>query len=301
MAKRSGGFSMIGGIRARFTKMDRCGRPLYGDHNRLVTEGFISINASANIEEGEEKTVTNAGGKTCARRAAKPKHNGYTAEIELCGAHPDLVNFLSGSPLVLNGRGDVKGFDVDTDVDPSVQGVAVEVWTDLGEGDELCADEAQGGYGYVLLPFITGGTVGDIEIGDDAVNVTISNATSKKGHSWGNGPYLVDVDEDGDPVVIGTVKPSVALRVLEVGLEPPFETVGAVPLDDPAAPAATSATPGTPGAFVPAGAFRPETVEDMDDVDADPATAWTTGQYVVLQSGDEVHWTGTAWAAGRAS
>ncbi len=293
-------FSMIGGIRARFTKMDKCGRPVYGPHSRIVTEAFISVNATANVEEGEEVAVTNAGGKTCARRAPKPKHNGYTAEIELCGAHPDLVNFLSGSPLVLNGAGDIAGFDVDTDVDPSVQGVAVEVWTDLGEGDELCADEAAGGYGWVCLPFITGGTVGDLEITNDAVNVTIANATSKKGHSFGTGPYFIDVDAEGVPVALAPIPPSVALRVLTVGLEPPEETPGAVALDDPALPDATGATPGTPGAFTPLASNRPEALEDMDGIDADPDTAWTTGQYVVTQGGDEVHWDGDSWAAGRA-
>ncbi len=143
--------------------------------------------------------------------------------------------------------------------------------------------------------------MGDLEIGDDAVNVTISNATSKKGHSWGTGPYLIDVDEDGDPVALAPIPPSVALRVLEVGLEPPAETAGAVPLDDPALPEATEATAGMPGSWTPVESFRPEGVDDMDEIEADPVTPWTAGQYVVTQSGQEVHWTGTEWADGPAA
>lgn len=295
------GFSLIGGTRLRLTRMDACGRPAYGDTARLVTEGFISLTASANVDEGEAVTVTNANGKTCAQRRPKPKHNGYTVAMVLCGVDPDAINIMTGSPIVNNGSGVASGIDVDTDIDPSIQGVAVEVWSEIGESDELCAEGEGEQFGWVLLPYLTGGTLGDIEVGNDAVNFSVANATSRKGHSYGTGPYLVDVDSSGAPVALSPVSPSTALRVLKVGLAPPDDTVGAIPLDDPDSPEATGATAGTPGTFSPAGAFRPETVDDLAGVTATPLTAWTTGQGVLLQNGTFAYWDGAGWLPGKAA
>jgi hypothetical protein len=39
----------------------------------------------------------------------------------------------------------------------------------------------------------------------------------------------------------------------------------------------------------------------MAGVTANPATAWTTGQYMSLDTGTECYWDGTAWTAGRAT
>src|SRR5215471_8172690 len=61
---------------------------------------------------------------------------------------------------------------------------------------------------------------------------------------------------------------------------------------------ATGATAGTPGTFTPAGAQAPANLAAMTGLTASPATAWTTGQYVVLGDATSAHWTGTAWAAG---
>jgi hypothetical protein len=63
--------------------------------------------------------------------------------------------------------------------------------------------------------------------------------------------------------------------------------------------AATGATGITsPGTFTPPGAMAPANLAAMSGVTASPATAWTTGQYVVLGDGSQAHWNGTAWVAG---
>lgn len=63
---------------------------------------------------------------------------------------------------------------------------------------------------------------------------------------------------------------------------------------------ATVATAGTPGSFN--GAY-PETLVELQasGITASPATAWTTGQNVVLGDASLAHWNGTAWAVGAAT
>jgi hypothetical protein len=69
------------------------------------------------------------------------------------------------------------------------------------------------------------------------------------------------------------------------------------PLPEPA----TGATAGTPGTFTPAGSTIPADLAAMTSLTATPATAWTTGQSVVLGDTSHASWTGTAWAAGPAA
>jgi hypothetical protein len=66
-------------------------------------------------------------------------------------------------------------------------------------------------------------------------------------------------------------------------------------------PNATGATAGTPGTWTPANAEAPDVFTAMDTITAAPATAWTTGQYVVLGDGSEANWQGAAWQSGRAA
>jgi hypothetical protein len=65
---------------------------------------------------------------------------------------------------------------------------------------------------------------------------------------------------------------------------------------------ATGATAGTPGTWTPTDAGPVDTLNEANTrpITADPATAWTTGQRVVLTDGTEIHWNGTAWEEGRA-
>jgi hypothetical protein len=70
--------------------------------------------------------------------------------------------------------------------------------------------------------------------------------------------------------------------------------------DSPGIANSTGATAGSPGTFTPPGSERPANLAGMTGITATPATAWTVGQYVATQTAD-VHWSGTAWVAGRAT
>jgi hypothetical protein len=63
---------------------------------------------------------------------------------------------------------------------------------------------------------------------------------------------------------------------------------------------ATGANAGSPGVFTPSGATPPATLADLSGITANPTTAWTAGQYVVLGNSTLAHWSGTAWVAGAA-
>ena len=64
--------------------------------------------------------------------------------------------------------------------------------------------------------------------------------------------------------------------------------------------AVTGATAGAPGFYTPSGATVPANVGALSGAAATPNTAWTTGQYVITGDLLAAHWSGTAWAAGKA-
>lgn len=64
---------------------------------------------------------------------------------------------------------------------------------------------------------------------------------------------------------------------------------------------ATGADAGEPGTFTPSGATAPADLAALSTVTANPATAWTVGQYVVLGDSSNAYWNGTAWVTGIAA
>jgi hypothetical protein len=115
-------------------------------------------------------------------------------------------------------------------------------------------------------------------------------------------PHSSQVASATNPVISGLVIPMpFELMIGDAGVlsevaidwnmtAPPTVNMGAL--------AATGATAGVPGYFTPLGCTTPATLAALTGITASPATAWTTGQYVILGNLTGAHWTGTAWADG---
>lgn len=234
--------SYVQGHAMRVTKLDACGRPVVGDNSVVTSDGFISIGYTANTDDGEEISQKNARGKICVRIPAKPSFLGYTLEVQFCNVDPDIVSLMTGQQQVVDANGVVVGFAMNSDVSSSDHYFALEVWAGA-ESEGGCEDGAEGKYGYILVPFVQGGIVGDFTIENGAVTFTISNASSKGGNSWGTGPYLVTHDAAGDPAVLpAALDTNDHLYLIEVPLAPPEPECGARPYMVPSSAAVTSAT-----------------------------------------------------------
>lgn len=181
-------YPIVRGRRLRATRLDGCGNPVLGPDSTVVTKGFISVALTANIEEGEEINVTNANGDVCVLDTPCPKFLNYSVEINFCDVNPALFNLMSGQPLVTNGT-DTVGFRMNSEISVCDSGFALELWT--GVPTEACAPGVSASYGYLLLPFIQGGVLGDFTVENAAINFTLTGARTKKGSGWGVGPYNV--------------------------------------------------------------------------------------------------------------
>lgn len=182
----------------RVTRVDACGRPVCGPDNAFVFDCFASVSMQADIEEGEVIEFRAANGRVCGSRRQCPSFRGFTVNINFFAASPELVEIMTGSPVVYGYDGRPIGFD--TCSIACRAGFALELWADV-LGEDVCPEEdtGDGAWMYLLLPWVTNGMIGDLELGSEAVTFTLTGST-RDGGRWGVGPYdVVAQDASGTP------------------------------------------------------------------------------------------------------
>jgi hypothetical protein len=289
-------FSLVRGRVMRVTRLDGCGNVVAGADASVVSDGFITVGLTAQTDEGTTISVTNAAGKVCILDEPCPAFLGYDVGIEFCGVNPALYNLLTCQPLVMGGSGgaDAVGFRVNSGINACDCGFALEVWSSVPAG--ACEPGAGANFGYFLIPFVKGGLIGDFTIGNDAVNFSLTGASSKDGSAWGVGPYDVVNDGTADGPLADAIDEKDHLHMQLTTVPPPESDCDPIAVGT----LATGATSGSPGTWEPANSYGPDDISDMTGVTATPNSAWSSGQYVTLGDGSKAHWSGTAWAAGPA-
>lgn len=210
-------FSAIRGKRLRLTELDDFGR-IVSTSRQIATEGFVTLNLSPQVEEGDDIVVRNASGAICVNERANPSFTGFDVEIEFCDVNPSLLSIVTNSEVYEDYEGDEAGFTVP---EGEISGrFALELWTGIagvasgGEGDEPS--------GYLLLPFVAQGTLGDLEVGgEDAITFSLSNSGTRGGNQWGVGPYDVLNDSGEAAPLPEALDPMDHLLMIETLIAPP--------------------------------------------------------------------------------
>lgn len=291
-------FPLIRGKMARITRLDACGARVLGATSQVVTKGFVTVQLSAQTEEGEAIKVTNMNGDLCINDTPAPDFTGYNVEVNFCGVNPDLINMMSGMPIVYDSQAVPQGvgFRMNTGVDLGGQGFALELWSAVP--GVACVGGASS-YGYMLIPFLQGGILGDFTIENGPVSFTMTGAKTKDGNSWGVGINNVTTNNTGVATPLKTaLDPLDHLHLELVTVAPPADVCGAIPLGVPATTATQVA--GTAATLTPANSYAPKNFAALTNTNptASPATNWTTGSYLLLGDGSKANWNGTAWAIG---
>lgn len=185
---RTHSYTPVLGKRIRVTPLDTCGRFDKTQHHPVATSGFVSVKLAAEVEDGTEITVRKADGSLCVNEKQSNTFKYFTLELEFCGVNPSVLDIVTNATKYLDHAGDTAGFKVA--YGKIEKKFALELWTGLS--GQACAAGAEDASGYLLLPFITAGTIGDIEVtGEDAITFSMTGAVTKSGNGWGTGPYDV--------------------------------------------------------------------------------------------------------------
>jgi hypothetical protein len=222
-------FSPVLGKRLRVTELDDCGRVIVGTSNYVSTDGFVTVTLSSEIEEGTEIIQRNAAGALCVNEKMNDSFKRFTAEIDFCGVNPSLLGIVSVAVPYEDHAGDVAGFTVPEG--EITKRFALELWTGLS--GQACAEgETDEASGYLLLPYLNAGVLGDITIdGENMVTFQLSGAYTRGGNAWGLGPFQVLRDEEGEAAVLPTaLDPFDHLLLIDTALAPPPVASSPVPV-----------------------------------------------------------------------
>jgi hypothetical protein len=253
MAGKSTSFPLVRGRTMRVVKLNGCGQPITGPNSAMaVTSGFVSVALTANINEPEAIEVKNADGQTCVRDAGTAEFTGYNVDITFCNVMPCVFSMLTGQDVVTgykNGTDDtdpepVIGFTMDSARKASDSGFSLELWARSpsasgcdDSGNVVTADPDADPSGYLVLPFLKAGVIGDLTIENGAVSFVVSGAVTQDGNQWGKGLFNVLMENTGTkaaPVYTpAKLKDPLTktdhLGVIYTTLKPPAETDGCVP------------------------------------------------------------------------
>jgi hypothetical protein len=221
-------FIPVLGKRIRVVALDVCGNlPASGDLTSVVaTDGFISVTLTSEIEEGTEIITRKADGSLCVNERTSDSFKRFTLEMEFCGVDPDLLSVTTNAEPYQDYDLENAGFTVaEGTIDKRF---SFELWTGLS--GRACEDGDEEASGYLLLPFVNAGVLGDIEVtGEDAVTFSMTGAFTKGGNNWGVGPFNVLMDT-GVPAVLPTaLDPLDHLLLVETGVAPPPSSCGFTP------------------------------------------------------------------------
>jgi hypothetical protein len=211
----------------RVTKLNACGGYTAGPASVVVSKGFVSVAQTANYRDPDEYEVVNANGELCVNERSDSQLKWLDLVITLCDVDVEMINLMTGSPLVLDDAVSPNNVGFRTRENVTAH-FALEVWTDLAGA--ACVGSTQK-YGYVLLPWVRSGTVGDVTIENAAASFTV-NARTSAGSQWGTGPYNVrNTAVAPAPAKLLTAIGSTDHRHIEVvTLAPPSPACGATAL-----------------------------------------------------------------------
>lgn len=181
----------------RVTRLDECGNPEYGDCAFAVSDGFVSVTLTPNVEEGERFLQRNARGRAIVNQRSAPSLNWYDVSMVFQEVDPELFTIITGLEPYMDDQDRVIGFPV-TEANFATANFALEAW--MGNAEEECQPgDPLPFYGYNLLPWVVEGALAeDLAITNDLITFTV-NGRTRKGTPWGVGPYDVVVDQAAAP------------------------------------------------------------------------------------------------------
>lgn len=211
----------------RITRLDRCGNPIAGPDNGFVFDCFSSLAMNNDSDDGDDIEYKAANGRVCGSKKGCPTFKGFDLELNVFSVSPELIEILTGNPVVMGY--DAKPIGFDTCSIKCDTGFALELWAEvLGEA---CVAGATGQWIYFLLPWVTNGLLGDLEIGSEAVTLQITGHT-KAGGNWDIGPYDVQpADAANTPgPMLTPLGPTCHRRTFITTVAPPVPSCDYVPV-----------------------------------------------------------------------
>lgn len=182
-------FKMAGGTVMRVTDLDACGNP---EQCSIVTSCVATVQITPEYIDPQDLSPINMDGNACWVFETPPQLKWERYTITLNSVHPRVWSMLTGAALYFNeavptpdlvGVSTTRGQVINANA-------AIELWR--RQANEPCVDPTQTPYVYFVAPWVTGGKIGQVTVGNNVVNGVIEAARSGVPSPWGVGPYNVE-------------------------------------------------------------------------------------------------------------
>ena len=204
----------IKGKVVRLTRLDACGDVVVGSCTTLVSECFVMVSLSPEIEAGDTYTQKSAWGSLCVNDKDPDITKWMNVKIQFAEINPDALDIIGGLNPVISA-GDTIGFTQSTD--PNSEAFALEVWTK--RTGEACTGSPE--WGYFLAPYVRNGRLdGEVMINNGVLTLTVTGQAFPD-VGWADGPYAANPFVEDFPLdeLYGAVITSV---------QPPADTAGCI-------------------------------------------------------------------------
>lgn len=188
MANTTKTLKSVKGRRLRVTRLSPTGDPVTGACSSVVTDGFIQVTVSQEVEEGDEITQENAWGDNCIEDKGPDVIKWVNVTIQLCMVHPDILDIVGGATPLATGTAPNQTF-IGASFGPTTNTdrFAIEVWTKKVNDPIISPTE----WGYMVVPNIQNGRIdGDVTVNNGPLTFNMVGQGVASTADWGVGPYL---------------------------------------------------------------------------------------------------------------
>lgn len=220
------GAGSLFGLGMRVTRLGPTGAPLPGVNNSYVTDALVKVDIGLEYEESDEVIQRKGDGRICVSyKAPDSLKRGTIEELQVCTPDPNLLPFIIGGDVIEDADDPAGARAIgykapEVGVDPTPNGVGIEVWTRAIIGGSYAATLP---YFHWIIPRAFLKTASGMTVsGEDAMVPEFEGFSTQSG-GWGTGP---DDLLDNDVLVADRVWQY--LRVPELpDLDPAFVEIAA--------------------------------------------------------------------------
>lgn len=172
--------------RVRATLLNSCG-VVQSTCASVSTSGIITVAETKTYEDRVDFYVKNGDGEFCVKETDPPKLKWMELTLTFCNVDPQLVNLLTGEPIVLDDSEEPVAVGYrGREGSVATANFGFEGWTRIT--NNTCVTPQ---YGYTLYPWLVEGRIGDITYGNEVANFVVT-ARTHPSSPWGTGPYNVN-------------------------------------------------------------------------------------------------------------
>lgn len=155
-----------------------------------VSDAQIQVQLSPEVEEGDEFTQKNGGGRVCATSKDDDVFKRLTMSMELCELDYEFLSMLTGGSTFTDG-GEVVGYhSVAADATLTTRG-CLEVYSDAWDGDEQAVPTVtspSNAYHHWVFPF-TRWTIGQTTLNNGVHTVPLNGRSDSNSNITVDGPH----------------------------------------------------------------------------------------------------------------